>query len=70
MPPLTKRQTAVLDFIRVYIERQKFPPTVREIGDHFGIRSPNGVQCHIRALEKKGVIVRHRGLSRGIVVTL
>ena len=70
MRSLTIRQTAVLDFICVYIERHKFPPTVRDIGDHFGIRSPNGVVCHLRILEKRGVIHRHPGLSRGIVVTM
>ena len=70
MSSLTIRQTAVLDFICDYIERHKFPPTVRDIGDHFGIRSPNGVRCHLRVLEKQGVIYRHPGLARGIVVTM
>ncbi len=69
MRSLTKRQTAVLDFICVYIDRCKFPPSIREIGDHFGIKTPNGVVCHLRVLEKKGVIYRHRGIARGIVVT-
>ena len=69
MPPLTKRQTAVFDFISAYIESHKFPPTIRDIGNHFGIKSPNGVVCHLRALTKKGVIYRPRGITRGIVVT-
>ena len=68
MPPLTERQAAVFEFICAHIDRYKFPPTIREIGDYFGIKSPNGVMCHLRALEEKGVIHRHQGLSRSIVV--
>ena len=70
MPPLTKRQNAVLDFICAYTEQYKFPPTVRDIGRHFGIKSRNGAQCHIRALEKKGVLSRQPGLARSLVVTM
>jgi len=69
MPPLTKRQSAVLKFICAYISRHKFPPSIREIGNHFGIRSPNGVVCHLRALENKGMIARHPEIARAIVVT-
>ena len=70
MPPLTQRQSAVLDFICAYVDRHKFPPTIREIAGHFGIRSPNGVVCHIRALEKRGVISRNPGMARAIAVTM
>ena len=62
---LTKRQAAILAFIRAQIAIG-LPPTFREIGNRFGITSPNGVMCHIRALEKKGQIVRDRRLSRAI----
>ena len=40
---LTKKQKAVYDFIRSKIRGRGYGPTVREIGDHFGIASPNGV---------------------------
>lgn len=43
-----------------------YGPTVREIGIHMGIRSPNGVMCHLRALEKKGMIRRSANKSRAI----
>ncbi|MGH7198955.1 MAG: transcriptional repressor LexA, partial [Planctomycetaceae bacterium] len=43
-----------------------YGPTVREIGSHFGIRSPNGVMCHLKALEKKGLISRESHMSRAI----
>ena len=50
---LTLRQREVYDFISEKIHDRGYGPTVREIGDHFEIRSPNGVVCHLKALEKK-----------------
>ncbi|HID77167.1 MAG TPA: transcriptional repressor LexA, partial [Planctomycetaceae bacterium] len=43
-----------------------YGPTVREIGRQFGIQSPNGVVCHLKALEKKGLIRREPHMSRAI----
>lgn len=63
---LTKRQGAVLDFIREKIESRGYGPTVREIGEAFDIASPNGVMCHLKALEKKGLITREANRSRAI----
>ncbi|NUQ65529.1 MAG: transcriptional repressor LexA [Pirellulales bacterium] len=63
---LTKRQHQVYLFIRDKIRHRGYGPTVREIGDHFKIRSPNGVMCHLKALEKKGLIVREPNMSRAI----
>ncbi len=63
---LTDRQRAVYEFIRERIRNRGYGPTVREIGDHFRIRSPNGVMCHLKALEKKGLIVREANMSRAI----
>jgi repressor LexA len=51
---LTERQQAVYEFIRTKIRGRGYGPTVREIGLEFGISSPNGVVCHLKALEKKG----------------
>lgn len=62
---LTKRQAAILAFIRARIA-VGLPPTFREIGQEFGITSPNGVTCHLRALERKGRIIRDQRLSRAI----
>ena len=64
--PLTQRQRAVYEFIRDKIRNRGYGPTVREIGDNFGIRSPNGVMCHLKALEKKGLITREPNMSRAI----
>ena len=63
---LTERQREIYDHIRHLIETQGYGPTVRDIGDHFGILSPNGVMCHLKALEKKGLIVRQEGKARAI----
>ena len=63
---LTKRQKSVFDFIRDKIQNRGYGPTVREIGQRFDISSPNGVMCHLRALEKKGLISREPNMSRAI----
>ena len=48
------------------IRNRGYGPTVREIGSQFGIRSPNGVMCHLKALERKGLITRESHMSRAI----
>ena len=63
---VTKRQRAVYEFIREKIRGRGYGPTVREIGSHFKINSPNGVVCHLKALEKKGLIIREPNMSRAI----
>jgi repressor LexA len=63
---LTKRQREVFDFVRDKIVNRGYGPTVREIGEFFGISSPNGVMCHLKALEKKGLILRSPNKSRAI----
>ena len=63
---LTDRQRSILDFLEEFIEDKGYPPTLREIGAHFGIRSPRGVQDHLEALVRKGKIRRQRETSRGI----
>jgi repressor LexA len=64
MEPLTKRQSLVLDFIVQSIDARGYPPTMREIGQHLGIRSTNGVNDHLKALERKGYIHREDLKSR------
>jgi len=63
---LTKRQKSVYEFIRDKIRGRGYGPTVREIGEQFDISSPNGVMCHLKALEKKGLIIREKNMSRAI----
>ncbi len=68
-PQLTQRQREIYLFLRDKILNRGYGPTVREIGAHFGIRSPNGVMCHLKALEKKGLITRESHMSRAIQLT-
>ena len=63
---LTERQREIYDFIREKIESRGYGPTVREIGLEFKIKSPNGVMCHLKALEKKGLIKREEHAARAI----
>ncbi|MEO8268937.1 MAG: transcriptional repressor LexA [Aureliella sp.] len=67
--PLTKQQQAVYNMIRERIIGRGYGPTVREIGEHMNIKSPNGVMCHLRALERKGMILRASNKSRAIELT-
>ena len=63
---LTARQRAIYEFIRDLIRMRGYGPTVREVGTKFDIKSPNGVMCHLKALEKKGLITREANRSRAI----
>jgi repressor LexA len=63
---LTPRQREIYSFIRSKIHGRGYGPTVREIGLHFQIKSPNGVMCHLKALQKKGLIHREPNMSRAI----
>src|SRR5213593_982289 len=63
---LTDRQREIYYFIRDKIESRGYGPTVREIGLAFDIKSPNGVMCHLKALEKKGLILREGFSARAI----
>ena len=63
---LTPRQRDIYNFIRGKIQGRGYGPTVREIGLHFEIKSPNGVMCHLKALQKKGLIHREPNMSRAI----
>lgn len=60
----------VLDFIRQSITDRGYPPTLREIGARMGIRSTNGVNDHLRALERKGYLTREDMKSRALRPTV
>lgn len=62
----TPRQAEVLAFIRASLAEHGYAPTIREIGAHLGISSFNGVNDHLVALEKKGLIEREPFKSRAI----
>ena len=66
MQGLTERQRQILEFITKRIEEQGYPPTIREIGEQMGIKSTNGVNDHLKALERKGFLKREGLKSRAL----
>ncbi len=64
---LTNRQKEILNFIKQSILKKGFPPSIREIGEHFGIY-PRAAFDHVKALERKGFLRRSMFKSRGIEV--
>ena len=69
MDGLTDRQLQVLRFIANEIEERGYPPTIREIGEALDIRSTNGVNDHLKALERKGFLSRDPVKSRALIPT-
>ncbi len=69
MDGLTDRQLEVLRFITGQIEECGYPPTIREIGEALDIRSTNGVNDHLKALERKGFLSRDPVKSRALIPT-
>jgi repressor LexA len=63
---LTSKQLKIYKFIKHKIESRGYGPTVREIGEAFDIKSPNGVMCHLNALVTKGLIKRQGKAARAI----
>ena len=66
-PVLTARQREILDFIRSFMIQAGYPPTVREIGAHFGF-VPRSVFDHLKALERKGYLRRTASKSRSLQI--
>lgn len=65
---LTDRQREVFNYICEVIRDESRPPTVREISDHFGFKSPKAASDHLSALERKDYIVRKSSSARNIKV--
>ncbi len=65
---LTKRQEQIFNFIVSSIDDLGYPPSIPEIQEEFSFKSPNAVQDHFKALERKGYISRRPHKSRGIEV--
>jgi repressor LexA len=63
---LTRRQAEILSFIKTHIQYSGFPPTISEIQGQFSFKSPNAVQDHLKALERKGQIRRNPNQWRGL----
>ena len=69
MEEMTERQKEILNFIVETSDERGFPPTIREIGDQMKISSTNGVNDHLKALERKGYLTRGEQQSRSMVAT-
>jgi repressor LexA len=65
---LTVRQKEVFNFLEDYLRRKGFPPTLREIASHFGLKGPKGPQKTLTILERKGYLRRIPGGSRAIEI--
>lgn len=63
---LSERQQKMLEFLREFIDVNRFPPTIREIGERVGITSTSVVKYNLDILERKGLIERNADISRGI----
>ena len=65
---ITSRQQEVLDFIISFLQKNSYPPTLRDIMENFGFTSPNGVTHHIKALVRKGALNKNHGKARGLAL--
>ena len=65
---LTARQRRILEFIRNWVERHGYPPSVREIGEAVGLVSPSSVAYQLKELEKKGFLRRDPNRPRAVDV--
>ena len=69
MAELSKMQQQIYDFLVSYIRSRGYPPSVREIGEAVGLKSPSTVHFHLKHLEEAGVIEKGAGKGRAITLT-
>lgn len=69
MGKLTQKQLEIYEYILSFTEEFGFPPSVREIGDHLGLKSPSTVHFHLKGLRANGLIQHTEGKSRSITAT-
>ena len=68
MANLTPKQQKIYDFIRDFSRDYGYPPTVREIGEHLGLKSPSTVKFHLDNLRAAGLIQWDGGKTRSITL--
>jgi repressor LexA len=66
---VTDRQRAILDYLHEYVDGHGYPPTVREIGEAVGLRSPSTVHAHLAQLERAGMLRRDPTKPRALELT-
>ena len=69
MKALTPKQQQIYDYIVSFSEEHGYPPSVREIGEHVGLKSPSTVHFHLKGLESAGLITKAEGKTRAITVS-
>lgn len=69
MEGLTKMQRKIYDFLEKTIREQGYPPSVREIGEAVGPKSPSTIHFHLKRLEEAGYIEKGAGKGRAIALT-
>ena len=69
MAELSRMQQKIYDYIAACIREQGYPPSVREIGEAVGLKSPSTVHFHLKHLEEAGVIEKGAGKGRAIALT-
>ena len=68
MPRTTNTRETILDFIKTFRLRKGYSPSVREVADECGIKSPSVVQYHLNHLEQAGLIRKSKDTSRSIEI--
>lgn len=68
MGKLTAKQQQIYDYILSFTDEHGYPPTVREIGDHLGLKSPSTVHFHLKGLRASGLIHQAEGKTRSITI--
>ena len=69
MKQLTLKQQQIYDYIRSFTQAHGYPPSVREIGEHMGLKSPSTVHFHLKGLRAAGLITQAEGKTRAISVS-
>ena len=68
MAELTGMQQKIYEYIATCIREQGYPPSVREIGEAVGLKSPSTVHFHLKHLEEAGIIEKDAGKGRAITL--
>ena len=68
MAKMTKMQQRIYDYIAETVRNQGYPPSVREIGEAVGLKSPSTVHFHLKHMEELGVLTKGAGKGRALVL--
>lgn len=69
MKKLTEKQQQIYDYIVFFQKEHGYPPSVREIGEKVGLKSPSTVHFHLKGLEAAGIITKAEGKTRAITIS-